>query len=194
MNNIFTENIRGHEVKFKTKPGIFAKHGLDGGTRLLIEKMEVKDETVVADLGSGSGVLGFIASKLNPNGHVHLLDDHLRSVELAKENVQLNNLKNVEVYLSDLFSAVSERTYHQILSNPPQQLGNEFLEELIDESFKHLKPGGSLWLVVKNNIKPVVERIMKSIFKNSRQSFQISGEICKIIASSREHIVLKVVK
>lgn len=178
-NNVVTENLRGFEIKFKTKPGVFSKHGLDGGTRLLIEKAEVFDKSLVAELGSGSGVLGIVLAKLNFKGHVHLLDDHLRSVELARENVELNKLRNAEVYLSDLFSVVPERTYHQIFSNPPQQLGNEFLSELIDESFKHLKPRGQLWLVVKNNIKPVVERIMKNIFKNS-----------SIRAQSKEYVVL----
>lgn len=180
MENIITENLRRFEIKFKTKAGVFSKQGLDSGTRLLIDNLEVKDETLIADLGSGIGVIGFIAAKLNPKGHVHLLDDHLRSVELAKENVELNNLRNVESYLSDLFSAVESRTYHQIFSNPPQQLGNEFLEELILESFNHLKPNGELWLVIKNNLKSVIIRMLEKTFSKY-----------EIITQGREHIVIK---
>ena len=127
MDNVLIENLRGFEIKLKTKTGVFSKSGVDLGSKLLIDNMEISDGTLIADLGCGTGVVGFVAAKLNPSGHVHLLDDHLRSVELAKENTQLNNLKNVEIFLSDLFSAVETRTYHLILSNPPQHLGNEFL-------------------------------------------------------------------
>ena len=109
-----------------------------------------------------------------------MLDDHLRSVELAKESVDLNNLKNAEVYLSDLFSAVPKRKYHQIFSNPPQQMGNEFLEELIGESFKHLKSKGGLMIVVKNNIGPVIERILQKVFGN-----------LKVVANNKQYIVVE---
>ncbi len=171
--------LHGFEFKLKTIPGVFSSTGIDNGTKLLIDNLNIQDETVVADLGSGNGVVGFVAAKLNPRGHVHLLDDSLRATELARDNVELNKLdRNVEVYLSDLFSAVSTRTYHQIYSNPPQQLGNDFLEELINESFQHLKLGGELYLVVKSNLKAVFERMLKKTFKNSQ-----------IIAQNREYVI-----
>ena len=183
MGDVITEKLRGFGIKFLTRPGIFSKHGLDDGTRLLIDNLEVEDNTQIADLGSGTGVIGFVCAKLNPHGHVHLLDDHLRSVELAKRNIKLNNLNNIEVYLSDLFSAVDKRTYHQIFSNPPQSMGNEFLEEVISKSAKHLKQDGQLWLVIKKNVKNVIERILK---KHSLK-YQIT-------AQGKEHVVIKTIK
>lgn len=180
MNSTITENLKGFEIKFETRPGVFSEKGLDSGTRLLIDNLEVENNSLIADLGSGTGVVGIVCAKLNPNGHVHLLDDHLRSVELAKKNIELNNLKNVEVYLSDLFSAVNDRTYHQIFTNPPQSLGNEFLKEIITECFNHLKPKGTLWLVVKKNVKSFIERILKDTFPKYQ-----------IIALGREHVVIK---
>ncbi len=183
MGNIITENLRGFEIKMKTRPGVFSEKGLDSGTRLLIDNLEVEDGSLVADLGSGIGIVGIATARLNPHGHVHLLDDHLRSVELAKINVELNNLKNVEIYLSDLFSAIPDRTYHQIFTNPPQSLGNEFLKEIITESFYHLKPNGALWLVVKKNVKSFIERVLKEIFLKY-----------EIITSGREHVVIKAIK
>lgn len=180
MENNISEKLRGFDIKFKTKPGVFSRQGLDNGTKLLIDNLEVTDGSLIADLGSGTGIIGFICANLNPNGHVHLLDDHLRSIELAKENAVLNGLRNVEVYLSDLFSAVFDRTYHQIFSNPPQQLGNEFLGELIQESHKHLKEQGVLWLVVKNNLKTVIERMLKAAFGN-----------CTVVVSNKTYTVIK---
>lgn len=178
--DIVTENLKGFKIKFETKPGVFSEKGLDSGTRLLVDNLEIEDNTLIADLGSGTGVVGIVCAKLNPNGHIHLLDDHLRSVELAKKNIELNNLNNVEVYLSDLFSAVSDRTYHQIFSNPPQSLGNEFLKEIIIECFNHLKSRGTLYLVIKKNVKSFIERVLKDVFPNYN-----------IIAYGKEHLVIK---
>lgn len=180
MTRLFNTHLKDFDLKFATKPGVFSSHGLDSGTQLLLGNLEVLDHTLIADLGCGAGVIGVLAAKLNYHGHVHLLDDHLRAINLAKENVELNNLKNAEVYLSDLFSEVRSRTYHQIISNPPAQMGNEFLEELIQESFSHLKPQGFLWLVVTRNIKPVIERMLNKIFNSYI-----------IIAQGREHVVIK---
>ena len=181
-DDIRIENLKGFEIKFKTKPGVFSKSGIDGGTKLLIDNMEITDGTLICDLGSGTGIVGFVAAKLNPNGHVHLLDSDIRAVELAKENADLNKFKNVEVYLSDLFSTVGDRTYHQIFSNPPQQMGNKFIDELIRECFKHLKPGGELLLVVKKNVKPFMERTLENIFGNS-----------DVVSQGREHVILKAI-
>lgn len=183
MDEVINLKIRDIELKFKTRSGVFSKQGLDNGTKLLLEQIKLEDRSVVADLGSGTGVVGILAAKLNDRAHIHLLDDHLRAVELAKENVELNNLKNVEVYLSDLFSAVQGRTYNQIFSNPPQQLGNEFLKELLRECFGHLKTKGILWLVIKRNLKNFMERSIKEVFGN----FEIA-------AQNNGYIVLKVVK
>ena len=183
MNKIITENLKGFKIKFETKPGVFSEKGLDNGTKLLVDHLEVKDNTLIADLGSGNGVIGIVAAMLSPNGHIHLLDDHLRSIELAKKNIELNDLKNVEIYLSDLFSAVGNRTYHQILTNPPQSLGNEFLREIVTESFNHLKPNGELWLVVKNNVKGFIERVLKKVFPKYQ-----------IIANGKEYVIIKASK
>lgn len=182
MDSLITEKLRGFEIKFKTKPGVFSKAGIDDGTRLLMDHMEITDRTLVADLGSGTGIVGFVVAKLNPRGYVHLLDSDIRAVELAKENTELNKFRNVEVYLSDLFSAVEKRTYHQIFSNPPQQLGNKFLEELVRECHKHLKPGGALLVVVKKNVKLFMERLLEKVFGNS-----------EIIGQGREHVVLEAI-
>lgn len=183
MGNIFKVKLRGFEFEFKTKPGVFSKGGLDLGSQLLIENMQIEDNTMVADLGCGSGVIGFAAARLNRLGHVHLLDVNLRVIELAKENVILNDFKNAEVFLSDLFSADQNRTYHTILSNPSQHLGNEFLDEIARECSNHLKPQGTVYWVVQKHVKPVIEKLFKKYFGN-----------CTIVAHGKEHIVLTGVK
>lgn len=178
-SELIEEKIKGETIKFKTRPGVFSRQRLDLGSKLLIDKMEIEDGTLIADLGCGSGIIGFAAAKQNREGHVHLLDVNLRFVELAKENAQLNRLWNVEVFLSDNFSAVPGRTYHQILSNPAQHVGNEYLEDLAKECFKHLKPGGQVMWVVQKQMKEFIERLFQSTFKNA-----------KIVAHGKDHAVV----
>lgn len=179
MDDVIKENLRGFEIKLKLKPGIFSPRGVDSGSKLFLEHLKVADETVIADVGCGSGVIGIVAAKLNPSGHVHLLDDHLRSIELAKENVDLNRVKNAEVYLSDVFSAIGDRTYHQIVSNPPQHLSNDFLDFLAGEFYNHLKPKGEIWWVVQKHLKPYIKRLFDNHFGN-----------CTIVAHGAEHVVM----
>ena len=172
--------LRGSELRFATRPGVFSKKGLDSGSALLINCVEVLEGTLIADLGCGTGVIGMACSKLDGRGRVHLLDDHLRAVELARQNVALNHLANTEVYLSDLFSAVDEIRYDQIVTNLPAQLGNEFLEEAVSASFEHLRQGGTLWIVVVSNLRAVIERCLAA-------SFVDFG----VVARGAQHVVLR---
>lgn len=165
--NLITERVRGVEFLFRTRPGVFSKKGLDSGSRLLIDHLEVADGALVADLGCGTGVIGMACCKLRPHARVHLLDDHLRAVQLAKQNVELNRLTNAEVYLSDLFSAAGATLYDQVCTNLPAQLGNEFLDEAVFESSRHLQRGGSLWIVIVKNLRPVIERLLVKHFGNA---------------------------
>ncbi|MDD2822668.1 MAG: methyltransferase [Candidatus Daviesbacteria bacterium] len=183
MNKLNTINLKGFDIQFQTQPGVFSKAGLDDGTRLLIDNLEIEDGSLLADLGSGTGILGITCALLNPHGHVHLLDDHVRSAKLTKQNIEINKLRNAEGYLSDLFSEVDNRTYHQIFSNPPAQMGNDFLEEVTTQSFKHLKENGILWFVVPHHLKNVIEKLFQNVFGN-----------CTIVAHGKEHIVLKAKK
>lgn len=161
---VLVAHLRGFELMFATKAGVFSKKGLDAGSRLLIDCLEITDGTRIADLGCGTGVLGMTCALLNPHGTVDLLDDHLRAVELARQNVARNQLPNASVYLSDLFSAVESVTYDQIVTNLPAQLGNEFLAEAVAASHAHLAKGGTLWIVVVKNLRPVIERLLTKTF------------------------------
>jgi 16S rRNA (guanine1207-N2)-methyltransferase len=175
MADVITESINGVQLKFHTKAGVFSSKGLDQGTRILLENLRVPAQGVVADLGSGAGIIGLYCAIQNPKLHIYLLDANIRAVYVAKSNVVLNQLDNVEAHLSDLYSAVLDRVFDVIITNPPQQLGNQFLLELLEQSFEHLKSTGSLWLVVKSNVKPIIERMLHSLNVNFEKVAQQKG-------------------
>lgn len=185
-DEILTEKVAGVTLQFKTKSGVFSKVGLDKGSRLLLEEVDFKkvpDRGLIADVGAGTGVIGFVAAKKVPSAHVHLMEVNMRAANLAKENLEINRLKNVEVFLSDLFSEVGKRSYNLILSNPAQHLGNEFLEEFADGCLSHLKPSGEVYWVVQGFLAPYVKRLFANVFGTY-----------KIVSHSKEYLVIKAQK
>jgi 16S rRNA (guanine1207-N2)-methyltransferase len=177
---LFVERVRGIDMQLRTRPGVFSARGLDDGTRLLIQHVDLSDATLVADLGCGAGPIGIAAARLAPRAHVHLLDEHLRAVDVARDNVRLNGVRNAEVFLSDLFSAVGASRYSHVLSNAPARLGNEFVEEMVQAAMAHLAPSGALWLVVVSNVRPVFERALARL-----------GSRPETVARGRQHVVLR---
>lgn len=180
LSDVATVTVRGLYLQIRTRPGVFSVKGLDHGTRLLIEHVDLAGATTVADLGCGAGAIGIAVAKLAPSCRVHLLDDGLRAVQTARENVAQNGVANAEVFLSDLFSAVEDARYSHILANPPAQLGNDFLQELTEAALAHLAPGGHLWLVVVSNIRPVFERFLRR-----------AGASVETVQRGRQHVLLR---
>ena len=83
-----TELIRGKENTFYTAPGVFSATKVDFGTKLLAEKMQIKENDKVLELGCGIGIIGKIASTLT-NNEVVLTDINKRACKLAKINTKL---------------------------------------------------------------------------------------------------------
>ena len=178
--DLYLARVRGLELRLRTRPGVFSMKGLDDGTRLLLDQLDLADADAVADLGCGAGAIGIAAARLAPTAHVHLLDEHLRAVDVARDNVRLNGVRNAEVFLSDLFSAVGGERYSHVLSNPPARLGNDFLDELVVASLAHLRPGGQLWLVVVSNLRPLFVRLLGR-----------AGATPEVVARGRQHVLLR---
>lgn len=72
-------------------------------TALCIEKMQkyVKPQSVVLDVGTGSGILGIAAARLKAKD-VIMTDIDECAVSAAKENLKLNGIENAEVFLKNL--------------------------------------------------------------------------------------------
>lgn len=80
----------------------------------IIDKL-IKPETKVLDLGTGSGILAIIASKLGA-GSVDAVDIDALAVKVAEENTQINNCPNINCYTGELKS-VKNAPYDLIVAN-----------------------------------------------------------------------------
>lgn len=123
----------------------------------------------VLDLCTGSGCLAILAALAFPNANVEAADISADALEVAKCNVADYELADrITLSQSDLFSALSGRTYDVIVSNPPYvaaqavvdfppeyaaepqlaHLGGEdgldLVRRILDGAGAHLEPDGVL--------------------------------------------------
>lgn len=176
------ERIRDLDLRFATQPGVFSHRGLDLGTRLLIEAMQVSPKAKVLDLGRGYGAIGIVAARLAANGEAILVDSDIRATRLAQRNLELNSVTNASVVLSDGTHDLPPKARFDIVaSNPPTHSGREVLDEMVAEAHRVLKARGRLYLVVNRLLS--LRREVGKVFGNS-----------KIVARSKGFVVIRAVK
>jgi len=168
--------LRGRTYRFVTDAGVFAKAGVDYGSRVLIEALELPPDADVLDVGCGYGPIGLAASQLVPEGRVTMVDINERAVALARENARLNGIANVTVLQSDLYEAVKDERYDAILTNPPIRAGKSVVHRIFDEGRTMLKEGGELWVVIqKKQGAPSAEAKLELLFGNVEEVTKDKG-------------------
>lgn len=142
---------RGELLSFSVDAGVFAAHGLDPGTALLIENLGVGRSDRVLDLGCGWGPVGVAAARSATEGRVVMTDVNRRAARLAEENLARNAVTNAEVRVGRLFEPVHEDSFDVIATNPPYRAGRALVLELLSGAPRHLTPGGRLLVVGKGS-------------------------------------------
>ncbi|WP_179030760.1 class I SAM-dependent methyltransferase [Paenibacillus kribbensis] len=157
--------LRGRTYRFASDSGVFSKQGIDYGSRVLIEAMQLPAQASVLDVGCGYGPIGLTAATLVPEGHVTMIDINERAVQLAKENAERNGIKNVTIKQSDLFAEVKHQHFDVILTNPPIRAGKETVHAIFELAYEHLNEGGALWVVIqKKQGAPSASAKIESLF------------------------------
>ncbi|MES9843691.1 MAG: methyltransferase, partial [Candidatus Sedimenticola sp. 6PFRAG5] len=122
---VFTESVCGQQLTYHTTWGLFSPKNVDEGSRLLLDYLEINETDDTLDLGCGYGPLGLTMARLAPKGTSVLVDKDFMAVEYSRKNAQLNNIENVEVFLSNGFDQVGDRQFDLIVSNLPAKTGKE---------------------------------------------------------------------
>jgi 16S rRNA G1207 methylase RsmC len=162
----FEVELRGHSLRFASRFGLFSPRGVDEGTRLLLDHLEVGEADDCLDLGCGYGPIGVTMAKLAPRGHTVLVDRDAIAVEYARRNVEGNALGNAEVLLGDGFEGLGERRFDVVASNLPAKAGNEALYLLLADARASLRPGGRCTVVTLSGMRRFVERALEELFGN----------------------------
>ena len=156
--------VRGFQIELFLGSGIFSTKKIDNGSRLLAEKMVIKNNDKVLDLGCGAGVIGLIASKLTMN-QIIMTDINERACKLSRMNTR--GIKNIKVKQGDIYEPVKNEMFDVVLLNPPQTAGKKLCFEMIEKAKDHLNKGSNLQLVARHSKggKHLSEK-MEKIFGN----------------------------
>ena len=100
----FDTSLMGVKLSLLTDNGVFSKHGVDFGTRVLLDSIpkELLKEPLI-DVGCGYGPIGLSIAK-SMNLETHLVDVNKRALHLAELNAKKNDIHNVLIYESDCYS------------------------------------------------------------------------------------------
>ena len=104
-------------IKVILDPGSAFGTGTHETTAMCAEILDrvIKPDTTVLDLGTGSGILAIIASKLGAKS-VDAVDIDSMAVKVAEENAKINDCSNIECYTGELKS-VKNAPYDLIVAN-----------------------------------------------------------------------------
>jgi len=161
----FATELRGKTYTFETTWGLFSPKGIDAGSRLLIEHIEIGEAERVLDVGCGYGAIGLPLARMMPQGRVDMVDRDFVAVEFASRNARLNGIDNVTSYLSNGLSHVpGEQRFDLIVSNLPAKVGNEMLSLILHDAHARLVPGGRLVVVTINALREHMKRRMRELF------------------------------
>lgn len=185
---IFESTVAGRTLRFRTQPGVFSSDGPDEGSLLLLEALMpvVKPHMVVLDLGTGVGLIGLSLAPWLTRGEVWMADVDIRATRLAQENTHLNSAMNVHVVLSDItLDLPANLRFDLVVSNPPTHGGKEVLVSFVEESYRVLRPGGKLYVVVNRLLS--VRSMMEQRFGEVEQVARRKGFIVLCSQKPRRH-------
>ena len=162
----FQAVLRGFPVTLSTTWGLFSPKGIDAGTDLLIEHLEIQNGDTCLDLGCGYGAVGISIAKSAPTATVYMVDKDFVAVDYARKNVARNRLSNCHVLLSNGFSHLPDIQFDLIASNLPANVGKELLQIFLTDAKQYLKPKGRLYVVTISGLREFIKRNFLNIFGN----------------------------
>ena len=164
----FRQEVLGKPFDFTTTWGIFSPQQLDDGSLMLLDYVDFQADDDSIDLGCGYGVLGMTAARECPEGMHTLIDKDFMAVEYAKKNCAANNLRNVDVHLSNGFNHVDPaKDFSLVLSNLPAKVGKEQHYLYLLDAYARMRPGARFYVVTINGLRQFMKRAFTEVFGNA---------------------------
>jgi len=163
---VYSENICGQQLKFHSTWGLFSPKGLDEGSRLLLNHLQVNPDDDTLDLGCGYGPLGLTLARLAPHGTSVLVDKDFVAVEYSRKNARINGIQNVDIFLSNGFDQVGQRRFDLIVSNLPAKTGKELYYLYFYDALIRMNPGARFYVVTISGLRKFIQKAFIEVFGN----------------------------
>ncbi len=176
--------FNSHKFRFKTDNGVFCKDYIDEGSKALLKVVSAKEiHGRNLDVGCGYGPIGGILAYFNPHADFILLDVNARACALARVNMKLNEINNVQVVESNIYENV-EGLFDNIYINPPIRAGKSVIYKMFADAKDILKTNGSLFIVIrKSHGAESAQKYIASIFGN-----------CELLKRDKGYYIYQAVK
>lgn len=184
-NVVLKKEYQGIKLKFKVDKSTYQP---DKFTRLMSNAIQVKEGDYVCDVGTGSGALAIMASKLGAE-NVYGLDIMHKFRNTFEHNCAINDAKNAFFIKSDLFSNfnckvdviianIAQTPFYKPIS-PSKWGGKDGADKvirLIKSSKKNLKPNGRLFfgvvsLINLNRVMPILKNYYNIILVSKMKRY-----------------------
>lgn len=132
------------EILIRLDPGMAFGTGQHATTQLALELLEtaIQDSDVVADIGTGSGILAIAAAKLGAE-RVDAVDLDATTIPIAQSNIQINEVESIiRLHHGDGLNVLERRSYPLIVAN----ILTKVILPMIPRCPKFLEPAGRLIL------------------------------------------------
>ncbi|MCI1986510.1 MAG: class I SAM-dependent methyltransferase [Lactobacillus sp.] len=164
----FDFTLAGHSLRFTADNGVFSKHTIDYGSRVLIAVVAAAmPKGSLLDVGCGYGPIGLALAKADSTLQVTMSDVNQRALALAQRNATANGVQNVTIIESSVYAAIAG-SFDTIVTNPPIRAGKEIVSEILAGAWAHLNPGGALYAVLqKKQGAPSAKKLLQARFGNA---------------------------
>jgi 16S rRNA G1207 methylase RsmC len=155
--------LQRRQLELDVAHDLFSGHELDAGSRLLLRSLaapEHEHRSRVLDLGCGYGPIGLALKMLNPARSLDMVDRDALALDFSRSNAARNGLSDVEVYASLGWSQVRRSDYDLVVSNLPAKAGERAIQHFLLDARDHLKPGGTVAVVVIARLDELVRRLL----------------------------------
>ena len=163
---VFNDTLMGHDLVFHTTWGLFSPKGIDSGTRLLLNHLQVNPDDQAIDLGCGYGPLGLAIARSATEGQCVMVDKDFVAVDYARKNARLNHIHNVEELLSNGLDQVPPQAFTLAVTNLPAKVSKEHYYLFFNDIKDRLKPGGRFYVVVISGLRQFIARSFLEVFGN----------------------------
>ncbi len=167
----------------------------------LLQSLPQNEKLVIADLGIGSGAIALALASERPQWTLHATDTSAAALAVAKNNAQRLQINNIEFFLGSWLDALPQKKYAAIVSNPPYikegdpylsnptmqyephhalvagEGGLEAIQQIIQQAYQHLLPGG--WLILEHGYDQktqVLNLLEEKGYENSQDHNDLAGQ------------------